>query len=302
VSYNVIRFREQKSFKFLLKSFSAAGCRDLCWKVVPSNTERPLVELTWCFLGRARCCYWLTTDLDVLWWQAVATRRRSLVTDRWVPGERADTAWTVRGRGLVTSAAWWWRLWRGPLAGDHTAVSWQRWSRASTVWWRSTTDQRAEQSSPVVSAQAQPQRWRWRHDRADAEAERNKPASPCPHGYACLAYCQSRRQGYVLTPLAAERQCRRQRFSSTVTDCAMITMNRTTWVLFLWCLVAAVVTRTSQRQRCKQDAVDCSCDGGAEAHVCVSWCRSDNVISVLCVGDEQFSRTQHWALQCVFRN
>jgi len=48
-TYNVIRFREQKSFKFLIESRSAAGCPDLRWKAVPSceasNTERPLTEL-----------------------------------------------------------------------------------------------------------------------------------------------------------------------------------------------------------------------------------------------------------------
>ena len=65
-------------------------------------------------------------------------------------------------------------------------------------------------------------------DQADAEsdagvsAERSMSALPWPHGSACSAYCQSRRQDCALTPLAAERQCRRQQFCSTVTDCEVM--------------------------------------------------------------------------------
>ena len=71
------------------------------------------------------------------------------------------------------------------------------------------------------SAQALPRRLRRCHDQADVEsdagvsAERSMSASPWPHESTCPAYRPSRCQDCALTPLAAERPCRRQQFYST---------------------------------------------------------------------------------------
>lgn len=49
VSCRAVKFSKEKSFQFLLESWSAGGCPDVCGKDVPScrtsNTERPLAKL-----------------------------------------------------------------------------------------------------------------------------------------------------------------------------------------------------------------------------------------------------------------
>jgi len=49
VSCRAVKFSEEKSFQFLLESWSAGGCPDVCGKDVAScrtsNTERPLAKL-----------------------------------------------------------------------------------------------------------------------------------------------------------------------------------------------------------------------------------------------------------------
>jgi len=114
---------------------------------------------------------------------------------------------------------------------------------AAAVQWLSSANRRVEHcSSPVESARALPRRWRWRQDQADAESDAGVSAERsivCVTLTTCSAYCQ---QGCTRTALAAERHCRRQLFCSTVTDCAVMMVNRTTSVRFSWHLIAVVVT------------------------------------------------------------
>jgi len=91
------------------KNVSSLWLSDGCSKLWDQQHWTPTPQTSVMYMGWAGCSCQLTADLSVLWWLAVAARRRSLVTGRSVPDERADTACTVSERGLATNAAWWWQ-------------------------------------------------------------------------------------------------------------------------------------------------------------------------------------------------
>jgi len=91
------------------KNVSSLWLSDGCSKLWDQQHWTPTPQTSVMYMGWAGCSCQLTADLSVLWWLAVAARRRSLTTGRSVPDERADTACTVSEHGLATNAARWWQ-------------------------------------------------------------------------------------------------------------------------------------------------------------------------------------------------